>query len=141
MELSYDHMCFGCGDKNPYGLKLRFEEEGEKIIASFRPSEFYQGYPGFMHGGIASTILDEVMSRCLNVLGHLAVTGRLEVRFRKKVPINQTLQCEGWIVKQKGPAVDTEGRIILADGSTAIEAKARFMIIGKMETIASVKED
>lgn len=135
MDISYDHMCFGCGEKNPYGLKLKFEQEGEKISTTFHPSEFYQGYPGVMHGGITSTILDETMSRCLNVLGHLAVTGRLEMRFRKKVPTNNTLKCEGWIIKRRGTIVDTEGRIILEDGSVAAEANARFIIVGELEKI------
>jgi acyl-coenzyme A thioesterase PaaI-like protein len=127
-SMTYDHSCFACGENNPIGLKLKFREEEGSMRTEFVPREVHQGYPGLMHGGLASTILDEAMSRAINVLGIIAVTARLEVRFRLGVPLNTPLQAEGRIIRRKGPLIDTEGRITLADGRTAVEATARFMI-------------
>lgn len=129
MELSYDHYCFGCGERNPQGLQLKFSKEGEKVVTHFIPQEFHQGYPGIMHGGITSTLLDEAMSTCLHTLDLVGVTARLEVRFRKNIPINSPLQIEARITKSRKTLVDTEGRILFADGEIAAEAKGRFMII------------
>ena len=129
MELSYDHYCFGCGEHNPYGLKLKFTYDGTKIKTTFVPQEVHQGYPGIIHGGITSTILDEVMSRCINVLGYIAVTARLEVRFRESIPLHNPVTFEAWIVSKKRNVVDTEARALFADGNVAAEAKGRFMII------------
>ena len=52
-------MCFLCGIDNPIGLKLKFytDEEG-RCIARFRPKPEHQGYPGQLHGGIISALLD-----------------------------------------------------------------------------------
>ena len=53
-------MCFLCGVNNPIGLKLKFYTDGEdRCIARFRPRPEHQGYPGYLHGGINSALLDE----------------------------------------------------------------------------------
>jgi acyl-coenzyme A thioesterase PaaI-like protein len=53
-------MCFVCGVDNPIGLHLSFytDDEGQ-TVARFRPGPEHQGYPGHLHGGIISTLLDE----------------------------------------------------------------------------------
>jgi len=53
-------MCFVCGINNPIGLKLKFYTDDEgRCIARFQPKPEHQGYPGQLHGGIISTLLDE----------------------------------------------------------------------------------
>jgi acyl-coenzyme A thioesterase PaaI-like protein len=53
-------MCFVCGIENPIGLKLFFYTDDEgRTITRFRPKPEHQGYPGQLHGGIISTLLDE----------------------------------------------------------------------------------
>jgi hypothetical protein len=62
-------MCFVCGIDNPIGLKLKFYTDDEgRCIARFpvpvwhrtgRPKAEHQGYPGQLHGGIISSLLDE----------------------------------------------------------------------------------
>lgn len=133
MEFFYDHMCFGCGRQNPYGLHLQFTLQGEKVVAQFIPEEKHQGYPGIMHGGLITTALDEVMARTINVQGWHGVTARLELRFREQVPIGENITFEAWITKQRKKIVDLEARAVLNNGKIACEAKARFMIIGKLE--------
>jgi hypothetical protein len=61
-------MCFVCGIENPIGLHLAFYTDDEgRCIARFpapgrhrtgRPKPEHQGYPGHLHGGIISTLLD-----------------------------------------------------------------------------------
>jgi len=128
MQFNYDHKCFACGDQNPAGLKLKFMQEGEIISTIFRAPEIYQGYPGVLHGGIISTVFDDTMSQCIAALGKIGFTSRLEVRFRKKIPVLRPVKFEAWIVKKKGPIIDIEARAILEDGELAAEAKGRFML-------------
>jgi acyl-coenzyme A thioesterase PaaI-like protein len=53
-------MCFVCGIENPIGLHLAFYTDDERrCIAHFWPRAEHQGYPGHLHGGIISTLLDE----------------------------------------------------------------------------------
>ncbi|HHZ16821.1 MAG TPA: PaaI family thioesterase [Peptococcaceae bacterium] len=133
MPFDYDHHCFGCGEKNPVGMKLKFAQEGEVVSTTFCPPATYQGYPGVLHGGIVSTLFDEVMSQCLFVLNQPAFTARLEVRFRHNIPVEKPVRFEAWIVRRKGLLVDLEARALLEDGKLAAEAKGRFMLIKEKE--------
>jgi len=90
--------CFVCGIENPFGLKLRFDQTGPgEITAEYTVSPEYQGYPGVVHGGIVAAMLDEVAGR-----SHMAgdsprfmYTGKLEIRYRKNVPVGQPLRLVG----------------------------------------------
>ena len=100
-ELSLrNEWCFGCGHQNPFGLKLTFEEQDETYIARFTGRPQHQGYDGIMHGGIVSTLLDEIMARYLYAKGMNAVTARLEVRYLKPTPIGVPLLLKGRIVER-----------------------------------------
>ena len=59
-------MCFICGMKNVAGVKVFFyEQEDGSVLARFSGQEIHQGYPGRMHGGVVSGILDETMGRAV----------------------------------------------------------------------------
>lgn len=134
MEFIYDHGCFVCGKDNPVGLKLKFKQEDEKTVsAEFTPSQHHEGFPGYMHGGLISTLMDEVMARAVNLLGYNGMTARLELRYRLKVPVNKKLRVEAKIIQNKKTIVDLEAKTYLENGEIAADAKARFMIIGKMK--------
>ena len=133
MEFSYDHNCFVCGKDNPVGLQIVFKDKGNgEIEASFTPSVYHEGFPGFLHGGLATTLMDETMARVVNTLGVHGMTARLEVRFREKIPVEEELKVVAKIVQYKKTIADIEARIFLKDGRVAAEATGRFMIIGKM---------
>ena len=40
---------------------MQFRREGERTICEYTPAGFQQGYPGRMHGGVVSTMIDEAM--------------------------------------------------------------------------------
>jgi acyl-coenzyme A thioesterase PaaI-like protein len=65
-------MCFVCGIENPMGLKLKFYTDDKgRCIGRFQPPPEHQGYPGQLHGGLISTLLDETMGRVLTAFGRL----------------------------------------------------------------------
>jgi acyl-coenzyme A thioesterase PaaI-like protein len=90
MRLGVDDMCFACGEKNPIGLKLEFRFEGDEYVTTFQVRPEYQGWAGIAHGGLVATVLDEVMARLLWEKQINAITGKLEVRYHKPVPIGDT---------------------------------------------------
>lgn len=122
--------CFACGPRNPIGMKLSFREEENRYLTTFVPGPEHQGYDGIMHGGLVSTLLDEVMARYLHAQGLNAVTARLEVRFRQPTPIGQELTISGWITGQRGKMYELAGKITLPDGTVTAEGKAIIAIKG-----------
>ncbi len=121
--------CFGCGKRNPIGLKLHMQVEGNKSVAYFVPQQEHASYGDRMHGGLTSTLLDEVMGDYVFHLAHKpAYTAQLDLRFRSAIRIGETVKIEGWIVKQRGRLYLTEGRVLHADGTVAAEAAAKIMV-------------
>ncbi|NLT94069.1 MAG: PaaI family thioesterase [Clostridia bacterium] len=141
MEFYYDHMCFACGERNAKGLHLKFDIDGDKVRTVFIPQKEHEGYPGLMHGGLITTILDEVMARSVNLLGLHGVTARLEVRFREPVPIGKEITFESIIVNSRHKVVDLESKAFLPDGKLAAQAQARFMVIGEMKEGKRIHEE
>ncbi len=121
------HFCFVCGLDNPCGLALHFESDGAgKAVAKMAFSKDYQGYPGIVHGGILSTVLDEVGGRA-TMKGirpeAVLVTGKLTVHFRKPVKVDQPVIIEGELVKDFGKIVETKGTIKSESGELLVEAE------------------
>ncbi len=125
-------MCFICGLENPVGLHLHlYEVEPGVIQATYTAPEHFQGYPGVLHGGIVGAILDEVSGR--SQMGsdpqqpRFMFTARLEVKYRKNVPIGKALKVLGKAGKTKGKLAeawagiyDAETDELLAEGNALL---------------------
>jgi uncharacterized protein (TIGR00369 family) len=124
VKLEVNDMCFACGRENPIGLKLEFRFEGEEYITDFEVKPEYQGWRGIVHGGILSTVLDEVMARMLWEKGLSFITGRLNVRFLSALKVGETVQVRARIIKQRPRLIETEAKAVRPDGSIVAEATA-----------------
>jgi acyl-coenzyme A thioesterase PaaI-like protein len=122
-------MCFVCGRDNPIGLHLTFYVDDGKVTTTFTPRPEHQGWPGVMHGGITSTILDETVGRTAFLVDMWAVTGRMEVRFRQPIPIGEPFTVTAEIVRVRSRALEARGEIRLADGTIAAETQATYIRI------------
>ena len=123
-------MCAVCGRDNPSSLKGRFYElEDREILGLFSPLEVHQGYPGRVHGGLASAAVDETMGRAINLVDPDAwgVTVELTVRFRKPVPIDSELRVVARLTKDSSRMFESSGEIVLEDGTVAVKATGKFM--------------
>lgn len=124
-------MCLVCGSENPAGLKAAFYElDTGELLGVFRPQAIHQGYPGRLHGGIATTILDETIGRAVNVQDPTAwgVTVELSsVRFRKPVPIGAEIRVLARITKDSRRLFEGSGELLLDDGSVAVEATGKYL--------------
>ena len=132
MELQGDDYCFGCGAANPVGLRLEFDvDEGRRSAeATFRPRLEHQGYTGVTHGGIIATLLDEAMLKLCWELGIPAVTARLEVEIKRPAPVGEELRVRGWIVKDKGRAVEAEAEITNSRGEVVAAGRSTAVVTG-----------
>lgn len=122
-------LCFVCGLQNPCGLKLSFYEDAEEgqVRTEFTVPEEYQGYPGVVHGGIVSAILDEVSGRALMIeRGDEAffATLRLTVRYRSPTPTGTALTAVGWVEQMSETGARVVGEIRLPDGTVTAEAES-----------------
>jgi len=121
--------CIICGEQNPAGVKARFLEleDGQLCaLATFRL--IHQSYPGRVHGGLITALLDETIGRTINIAepDTWGVTAELTLRFRKPVPYDMPLRCLGRITKNTRRIFEGEGELLLDDGTIAATATATF---------------
>lgn len=123
-------MCMVCGTENRAGLGAAFYElDTGELLGTFTPKPEHQGYPGRLHGGIASTLLDETIGRAISIAqpDTWGVTIELNVRFRRPVPLDGPVRALGRIVKDSSRIFEGVGEIVLDDGSVAVEASGRYI--------------
>lgn len=103
-----DAGCFACGKDNPYGLKMTFETNGEKLRSIISVPSRFKGWKNLVHGGIISTIIDESMAwgaACLT--RRLILTRSMHIRFRKPVQIEKELLVYSHVMNRKSEAAVT----------------------------------
>lgn len=121
------NMCFGCSLENPIGLKLKFALEDDICRATFLPEAKHQGWNGFMHGGLITTLLDEAMGQWLWLNKIHCMTAEMTTRFSRGVAIGEQLTVEAWCEGQRGRIYELSARLLLSDGTVAARAGARFL--------------
>jgi acyl-coenzyme A thioesterase PaaI-like protein len=84
------YFCFGCSPHNEAGLKMVFYEDGEEVTSAWEPDAHFQGFHDVLHGGIQSTMIDEIASWLVFIkLDTTGVTYRLNVRYRVPVHLSK----------------------------------------------------
>ncbi|MCP4115745.1 MAG: PaaI family thioesterase [Desulfobacteraceae bacterium] len=93
-----DLECFACGAENPYGLRMTFETNGEQLRSRLTVPPRFRGWSNLVHGGILSTILDEIMGwTAIHLTGRFILTKGMNVAFIKPVRINTPISITGCI--------------------------------------------
>lgn len=126
--------CFGCGQANSSGLRMRFRRTGETSVeAEYTVPDAYNGAPGVVHGGIQAALLDEVMG----VAAHLAVgdnspnvTADFNLRYRRPAPTNAPLTVRGRLVRREDPNLFLEAEVVDDSGEVLTRAEARWKRLG-----------
>jgi acyl-coenzyme A thioesterase PaaI-like protein len=114
------------------GLHLHIYETalGEVESAYIAPDHF-QGYPGVLHGGIVAAIVDEISGRAHMgsdpMQPRFMFTAKLEVKYRKNVPIGRLLKIIGKAGKSRSKSAeawaaiyDAETDELLAEGASLL---------------------
>lgn len=125
-------MCFICGLQNPVGLHLHIYETAPGVVeALYTAPEHFQGYPGVLHGGIVGALIDEISGRAHMgsdpTAPRFMYTAKLEVKYRRNVPISRALRVVGKAGRSRGKSAEAWGGIymaatgeLLAEGSTLL---------------------
>lgn len=124
-----NNLCFGCSPRNPIGLKLSFEHEGELCRCRFTARPEHQGWNDVVHGGIVATLLDECMAQWMWSREMITMTAEMKIRYSSAVPVGVELIIEASPVSVKGRLIEMNAKIILPDGSVPARASAKFLNI------------
>jgi len=118
--------------ENPVGLHLHiYETAPGQVESTYTAPEHFQGYPGILHGGIVGAIIDEISGRTHmgsdTLKPRFMFTAKIEVKYRKNVPIGKPLKIIGKAGKSKSKSAeawagiyDAETNELLAEGNTLL---------------------
>jgi uncharacterized protein (TIGR00369 family) len=125
--LEDDNHCFVCGEKNPYGLHLKFSLHEGKISSEFVPQKVHQGYKDIVHGGIISTIIDEAMVKAAIMQGVIAVTVEIGVRFKNPLMVGERVLIEAIITNMNKRIIETSAKVKKEDDTVIAEGHAKLL--------------
>ncbi|MCP4371461.1 MAG: PaaI family thioesterase, partial [Deltaproteobacteria bacterium] len=124
-------MCLVCGMKNSFGLRSFFYElDNDELLAVFKPIEEHQSYPGRLHGGIATAILDETVGRAIMMRYSQEVWGvtlEFSTRYRQPIPLDEDIRVVGRVTKEARRHFEGTGEILLKDGRVAVEGWGKYL--------------
>ena len=124
------HTCFACGTANPIGLNLSFYRQGDCICSDVTLGKNHEGWENMAPGGIASTLLDEIMSWAMIYFKRsLFVTRRMSVKYLKPVPLHTPLTAKGMLKGERRRLCKAKGFIQDGDQTVLARAEATFALL------------
>ena len=123
--------CFACGKDNPEGMHLKFalDRERKHFASHFRLSKRFTGPPGYCHGGIIATILDDAMSKLNKLRDVIAATSQLRIEYIRPVPLHAPLTVESRELSKRGRRLTHIAEILDRKGSVLARGRGVFVII------------
>ena len=135
--------CFGCGQANPIGLHLEFllAEDG-RVVCLAEIADTFEGPPGYLHGGIIATLIDETMSKAVRSHGLVAMTRHMEVDYQRPVKSKTPIRLEGRVTRGDGRKHWVEAKILDTDGAVLVQGKGLFIEVqARKEPLATTGQD
>ncbi len=132
LPVQADHPCIACGHANPHGLHMEFETDGRVLRSRTRVPAHLCGWHGVAHGGVVSTILDEVMANAaIALLERLAVTRELQVTFVRPVRTEAGLEATARLLARPQPdRAELDAELRDAQGRLCAKARGTFALLG-----------
>jgi acyl-coenzyme A thioesterase PaaI-like protein len=126
--LPWTRSCFVCGQDNPHGLRLRSRVEGDSVVLDYTTREADLGWRHIVHGGIAMTLVDEVMTwAAMLAVRRACVAAEMTSRLKKPIRVGERLRVEGAAVERKPRLILTEARILDEHGDVRVTATGKYV--------------
>jgi len=129
--------CFGCAPKNDNGLQLTFAEDGDEIVSDWTPKPYFQGYLNVLHGGIQTTLMDEIASWTVYVkVKTPGVTSRAELKFRKTIYIDQgPLHLRAKVLRIRKNLADIDVKLFDSNSQLCAEGLFTFFTFSEKKSL------
>jgi uncharacterized protein (TIGR00369 family) len=126
--LPWTRSCFVCGEANPHGLHLKSRIEGDRVILDYTTRESDLGYRHIVHGGLAITLLDEVMTWAAIVKARrVCVAAELNARLKKPIGVGQGVRAEAWVTKASSRILVVESVLKGPQDELFLQATGKYM--------------
>jgi len=126
-RVAHHPRCLLCSAESPFNPKVDFRvQEPGKVHATFMCRRPYQSYPGMLHGGLTSAVLDAAMTNCLFSMGVVAMTAELMVRYLTPVRIECEAEVTASLDRSAMPMYYVSAELS-QEGKVCARATAKFI--------------
>jgi len=131
LRKSSKNYCFACGKDNLQGMHLKFVYDNDRkcFTCRFRLSKRYTGPPGYCHGGIIATILDDAMGKLNKLRQVTAVTAQMKIDYLRPVPLNKPLRVDSRELRVRGRRHFHMAEIMNEDEKVLARSRGVFVAI------------
>lgn len=124
-----NYYCFACSPYNEHGLQLQFYEEKDEVMTTFKTRRQFEGFPGILHGGIAGTILDEIMFWASFVKTQImSVTMSIEIKYKLPLKLDREYRARAKVLKVKKRLIFCESSIEDSQGQVYCFAEGIYFV-------------
>lgn len=136
--------CYGCGNDNTFGHKIKTNWTGSQGITRFIPKPFHTAIPGFVYGGLIASLFDchstgtasAYVTQLLNphdptITAVRFVTASLKVDYLKPTPLGPELVLSGEIKAHVDRKVTVMSTMIV---NGIVTAKAEVIVVEMPES-------
>ncbi len=116
------------GSANPLSVGLKLRQEGDQAVGMVTLDRGWEGAPGRSHGGIVASCVDETLGGLLPVVGEMAFTGELTMRYEGPCPMGVPLEFRAWLERREGRKLYL-ACTGTADGAVFVRASAVFITV------------
>lgn len=125
-----NHNCFACSPINSKGLRMEFYTDEKSVMSWVTVPEHLCGWNQLVHGGVISTMLDEVMSwSAIYLLKKIILTKSITVDFIKPIYINRELFVKGSVVEVKFDRQAIMEGFIYIENTLCAASKGTFVLL------------
>ena len=126
-----EHTCFACGPANTHGLQMKFFTDDRRLYSFLEVPATMIGWDRIVHGGVLSTILDEIMAwAAIYLFKQLGVTRSITVDFVKPVRSGEKITAVAGLQERiSDTEVSMSADIYDAGKAVCARATGRFKMI------------
>jgi len=119
--------CFGCGHGNPAGVALQMRTDGQAVYADWIPRIEHAGFSHAVHGGVITTVIDEMMAWACGILGgKFAYSVDMNIRFHQVIQPGLTVQCVGKLDQNRRGKLFLTSATLRVNDILAASGSAKF---------------
>lgn len=123
--------CYGCGEENEKGLHadFTFDEKTGEVRFSYTPAQHFEGAPGFSHGGMLATLLDEAQGCLCFHVGHVVMTEKLHMNYHKATPLDTAFHVRAWLTAVRKRRLYTRAMIFNDANEIHVSSSASWYVL------------
>lgn len=133
---TYDE-CYVCGQTHPRGLRARFfANVNGQVQCQFKPDSTQTGYAGLVHGGVVSTLFDELLGWPIVLqTGRMCFSAEITIRFVKPIPADGSYLATAYCGTDRGRFWENEADLRDSSGTIYAKARGKYFLFSEEQTL------